>query len=102
MVWRLGTWLNRCGSTPDEGWVRSGCRGIATAPPSFQHVTKNMLFTIQTGPLIRMVELVGEGAPNRRPLDSVVRVAATRDRVCVKCGGTTAETDATVWEDGQC
>ena len=76
--------------------------GIATALPSFKRRKKIMLFTIQTEPLIRMVEMVSEAAPKRRTSDPVVRLAASRDRVCVKCGGTAAESDAAVWEHGQC
>jgi hypothetical protein len=60
-----------------------------------------MLLTIQTEPLIKMVEIVGEGASGRRT-NTVIRLAVEGDRVSAKCGETIAQGEAAVWESGQC
>ena len=60
-----------------------------------------MKFTVEPGPFLRTVELAGESPDNQKP-DDVICLAACEQRVWVKSGNTIAETEAMVWEAGQC
>lgn len=61
-----------------------------------------MKFTVEPGPFLKIVELAHESFPHRKESDVVLCLAACDQRVWVKSGDTIAETEAMVWESGQC
>ena len=61
-----------------------------------------MRFTIEPEPLIKTVAMVGEWLPGRRKAEPTLRLVACAGRVYVESGGTVAEIEAAVSEDGQC
>ena len=61
-----------------------------------------MKFAVEPGPFHRIVELVGESFAHRKGSDVVLCLAACDQWVWVKSGNTIAETEAMVWESGQC
>jgi hypothetical protein len=61
-----------------------------------------MKISIKPGPFIRMVELVGEPVPSHKRAGTLLRLVASQGRVCVQSGGTVAEAEAAIWENGQC
>jgi hypothetical protein len=61
-----------------------------------------MKFTVEPAPFLRIVELADEQSLHRMESDIVLCLGACDQRVWVKCGNTVAETEAMVWENGQC
>ena len=61
-----------------------------------------MLFTIQTAPLLKMIQMVGESASSGHNLSDVLCLAAQGNRIFATSGKTIAESETAVWEDGQC
>jgi hypothetical protein len=61
-----------------------------------------MLFTIETAPLVKMIEIVSESASTADDLSDVIWLAAEGDHVFARSGQTIAESETAVWEDGQC
>src|SRR5258707_12351066 len=61
-----------------------------------------MLFTIQTEPLIKMLEMLGDGPSHKHSIKDVICLVADRDRVFARSGQTIAESETAVWENGQC
>jgi hypothetical protein len=58
-----------------------------------------MRVTVEPGPLIGILAMLGERAPRR---NAIVRLSASGGKVCIEGGVTAAATDAAVWEEGEC
>lgn len=61
-----------------------------------------MKFTIEAGSFIRMVQLVSERVSKSKRAKPIVRLTACEGRACVQSAGRVAETEARIWEDGEC
>lgn len=61
-----------------------------------------MMFTVEPGPFLRTVEVVGEELSNQAKGQSTLHLGAYDTQVWVKGGGTVAETEAYVRQPGQC
>ncbi len=61
-----------------------------------------MKFTVDPAPFLRIVELAEERVSNRSASDVILCLAACDQRVWVECGDMIAQTEAMVWENGQC
>lgn len=61
-----------------------------------------MKFTIKPGLLIKMVEMLGEWVPGHKRAGASLRLEACQGRVCVESDEKVGETEAVIWEEGQC
>ncbi len=61
-----------------------------------------MKFTIKAGSFIRMVQMVSERVSQTKRAKPIVRLMACEGRACVQSAGRVAETEARIWEDGEC
>jgi hypothetical protein len=61
-----------------------------------------MKFTIQAGSFIRMVQMVSERVSKTKQAKPILRLTACEGRACVQSASRVAETEARIWEDGEC
>ena len=61
-----------------------------------------MKFRIGSGPLIRLVEAVGDKIPSAKRPEGILRLIASQGHVWVQVNGTAAQLNAEVLEEGQC
>jgi hypothetical protein len=61
-----------------------------------------MKFTIEAGSFIRMVQMVSERVSKSKRATPILRLTACEGRACVQSAGRVAETEARIWEHGEC
>jgi DNA polymerase III sliding clamp (beta) subunit (PCNA family) len=61
-----------------------------------------MKFTIEAGSFIRMVQMVSERVSKSKRVKPVLRLTACEGRACVQSADRVAETEARIWEQGEC